>query len=303
MKNIYKFFFSMATILLLSVFNGLFSQTTITQWTFEVDVITPATGSGTAALIGGTSSTFATGNGGGRGWNTSTYPAQGTNSGTGGVQYTVSTSNYKDIIVSWDQRHSNTGANRVRLKYTLNGSTWVDFVATATNAINTKAGVDVGFDNGRYIADAGDTWFVRNANLSAFAGANNNPAFAIRLVSEFVDGTNYAASTPASAYATLGTWRWDNVTFAGTPIVGIDEIAKASMLLGPNPTKGLVNITLPESGMIIRVYNALGQMVYETKPLKKELLLHLANYGKGVFIVESLYEDEKPFARSKVLVQ
>ncbi|MHC1777843.1 MAG: T9SS type A sorting domain-containing protein [Lentimicrobium sp.] len=193
------------------------AQVTIAQWTFTGDVTTPSTGSGTASLIGGTSATFATGFAGSpdRAWNSSGYPMQGEGSGTAGVEFIVSTSGYSNIAVSWDGRHSNTSSNRVRLQYTLNGNDWINFVADAGNAINSSAGADKGFDNGRYIADAGDTWYQRSASFSSIAGASDNAAFAVRMVSEFFDGSGYAAATTTSTYSENGTLRYDNVTFQG----------------------------------------------------------------------------------------
>ena len=195
------------------------AQVTITQWTFEGDVITPSTGSGTAALIGGTTATFATGytgtGTGGRAWNSAAYPAQGTGSGTAGVEFLVSTSGYSAIALSWDGRHSNTSANRLRVQYTLNGTDWEDFEANESNATNTAAGVDKGFDNGRFIADAGDTWYQRSADFSGISGAAGNAAFGVRIVSEFLDGSEYGAATSTSSYSPNGTLRYDNVTFKG----------------------------------------------------------------------------------------
>lgn len=195
------------------------AQVTITQWDFEGDVITPSTGSGTANTVGGTQGAFATGLVGGvasgRAWNTNTYPEQGTASGTAGVEFIVSTAGFTNIGVTWDHRHSNTSANRVRLQYTLNGTTWVNFEASASNATNTAAGVDKGFDNGRYITDAGDTWYQRSASFAGISGAADNPAFAIRIVSEFLNGTEYAAATSTSIYSVNGTFRFDNVTIQG----------------------------------------------------------------------------------------
>jgi hypothetical protein len=212
MKNL-----TVALMVLLSTL--VYGQTTITQWTFEGDVSTPSTGAGTASAIGGVTPSFNTGytgtTTGGRAWHTTGYPAQGSNEATAGTQYNVSTSGFSGIYFTWHQRHSNTSANRVRLQYTLDGTNWSNFVATASNATNTNSGVDAGFDNGRFIADAGDAWFVRTANLGSIAGANNNPLFATRIVSEFVDGANYGASASTSSYGG-GTWRFDNVTFEGT---------------------------------------------------------------------------------------
>lgn len=228
MKKRATFLISMAAVAFIFLSVQLAAQPVIiTQWDFEGDVLTPSIGSGTATNIGGTTYTFATGNGGGRGWNTTNYPAQGTNSGTAGVQFTVSTNGYENILVSWDHRHSNTSANRIRLKYTLNGTDWIDFNATPANAVNTRAGNDVGFDNGRYIADAGDAWFVRSANLGSITGANNNPSFAVRIVAEFVDGINYGAANPTSSYGPAGTWRFDNVTFSGEEITGSTPVKLA----------------------------------------------------------------------------
>jgi hypothetical protein len=53
----------------------------VTQWSFEGDVISPSVGVGMAELLDGTTATFAAGNGGGRGWDSTTYAAQGTESG------------------------------------------------------------------------------------------------------------------------------------------------------------------------------------------------------------------------------
>lgn len=221
---------------------------TITQWNFDDQTTNPSTGTGTAELIGGTTATYAGGlPSTGKGWNTATYPAQGTASGTAGTQYNVSTVGWGQINVSWDQRHSNTSANRIRLQYTLNGTNWVDFVASDANAgnINTTTTVTAGFDNGRYIADDGDKWFNRSANLSSITGANNNPNFAIRIVSEFADGSNYAAAKTTSSYATTGTWRFDNVTISGTPAgPGIPELTTAAVTnITYNSATGGGNVT------------------------------------------------------------
>ncbi len=193
------------------------AQVTIAQWTFTGDVTTPSTGSGTANLVGGTTATFATGFAGSpdRAWNSTGYPLQGEGSGTAGVEYIVSTSGYSNVAVSWDGRHSNTSSNRVRLQYTLNGADWINFVADETNASNSAAGVNKGFDGGRYIADAGDTWYQRTASFAGIPGASDNASFAVRMVSEFFDGSGYAASTATSTYSENGTLRYDNVTFQG----------------------------------------------------------------------------------------
>lgn len=245
MKNYSKLLFA----LLLAIAFGSYeasAQVTITQWNFDQEVVTPTLGSGTAENIGGTSTGWAGGNpSDGRGWNTSAYPEQSTLSGTAGVQFSVSTSGYSDIQVSWDNRNSNTAANRLRVQFTLNGADWTNFEASETNAVNQRLnGTPAGFDEGRFVADTGTIWYNRSIQLTAIAGANNNPAFAVRMVTEFVDGESYGASSPASSYGPSGTIRFDNVTFTGgtgtAPLLVADPAALSGFayLVGEGPSEG-----------------------------------------------------------------
>ncbi|HEX2976400.1 MAG TPA: hypothetical protein VHO68_10725, partial [Bacteroidales bacterium] len=218
------------------------AQVTITEWNFDNETLLPSTGSGTAANIGGTTTAYANGDPDGRAWNTAAYPAQGTGSGTAGVQFTVSTAGYNNINVSWTNRMSNTAANRLRLQYTLNGTDWTDFEASEEIATNTRGGNEVGFDNGTYIADTGTVWFSRSADLTEIAGANNNPSFAIRFVTEFTDGSSYLAATPTSGYGPSGTIRFDNVNFSGitgtAPLITADpgNLSGFTYLVGEGPS-------------------------------------------------------------------
>jgi PKD repeat protein len=227
-KKIYFSVFLLACFFWLS--SAIHAQVVITQWTFEGDVITPSTGSGTASLLGGTTATFATGNGGGRGWNTTTYPVQSTNSGTAGTQFLASTSGYSNIIVSWDHRASGTASRWSQLQYTTNGTTW--------NVLDDN-------DGG---LSPHDTFYPFSFDLSSIPAANDNPNFGVRIVSIFSPlafnqnatlsyGANEAymrANTDAKYppedgvgtgnYAVAGTWRFDNVTISGTEITGATPV-------------------------------------------------------------------------------
>lgn len=245
------------------------SQVTIAQWNFDAETLNPTTGSGVANNVGGTTTAYAGGlPSTGRAWNTATYPEQGIGSGTAGVQFDVSTAGYSNIAVSWDNRMSNTAANRIRLQYTLNGTDWMNFEANSTNATNLRNGEETGFDDGRYIADTGTVWYNRTANLSAISGANNNPQFGVRLVTEFADGSNYVTSSPGATYGPGGTVRVDNFTVTGgagsspmlaaTPssLTGFSYVtgqgpstAQSTTISGANlePAAGDITVTAPAS--------------------------------------------------------
>ncbi|HOE91612.1 MAG TPA: chitobiase/beta-hexosaminidase C-terminal domain-containing protein [Candidatus Cloacimonadota bacterium] len=209
-------------VIMLSV-SLMFAQTSFTQWDFEASNLNPASGTGTLTTLGGISYEFITGftgtGTGGLALQTTGYPAQGTGNKTAGIQAMVSTVGKENIEITWHQRNSNTASSRMCVQYTLDGVNWNDFIANSTNAFNTNTVTnnDSGFDNGLYIIDAGATWFYRKASFASIPEANNNPNFGIKIVSSFEFGTNaYGPANPTGSYATGGTYRYDNLTFAST---------------------------------------------------------------------------------------
>jgi len=202
----------------------------ITQWNFNstpsdnssaTGTLDPNIGAGTASLVG-TTGAFGSGdaNGGSTdpeggsptndsGWQITGFAAQGQDSGNRGVQFQVSTLGYTNIIVTFDQRHSNTSSRFYDGQYTVDGTNWVTAVT--------------------FEANAGDTWFNnRTIDLSAVSAANNNANFGVRVVAVFATGTNaYTASTSTSTYAATGTARFDMVTVNGDVIPTPGAVALA----------------------------------------------------------------------------
>ncbi|MBU6175564.1 MAG: hypothetical protein KGQ60_17280 [Planctomycetes bacterium] len=219
-------FWKILGIAVLILVPGTLQADIITQWTFEGAVITPSTGAGTASLFGGTTATFATGNSGGQGWNTTTYADQSTGSGTRGVQFLASTAGFSDIKLAFDHRASGTASRWAQIDYTLNGGTsWT-----------------TGFWNNNGGLSPHDNFYSFNVDFSSVTGANNNAGFGIRVVSifsplafdqsstlaDFAANTAYMranagavyspnTSTATGDYGTSGTWRFDNVTITGVP--------------------------------------------------------------------------------------
>lgn len=212
------------------------SADVITQWNFNGASATtvpggelsptPSTGFGTASLVGGVTAAASFGSGTVNGgssdpvnttpsnyaWQTTTYAAQGTQNGERGVQFAVSTVGYTNILVHWDQRHSNTSSRWVQLLYTLDGSSY------------SAAGLA---NDGIFEGPAGDTWFNnRTVDLSGIAGAANNANFGIRVVAIFAPGSGgYVASNTGATYSSAGTWRFDMATIEGTLIPAPGAVA------------------------------------------------------------------------------
>ena len=213
------------------------AQTIITQWTFNSNppdgntatgTFAPAVGLGAASCYNVLPAQplveciFANGAGStdpgadNSGWQTRGYQNQGENPGLVGVEFAVDTSNFTGIIVSWDQRHSNTSSRWVNLFYSVDG---VNFVEAPSAPFE---------------GNAGDTWFNdRTVDLSSISAANNNPNFKFRISPVFAPSTSqYVAANSSSTYASTGTHRFDMVTVRGTAVGSIPPTVVATATPG-----------------------------------------------------------------------
>jgi hypothetical protein len=217
--------FSVAWALMLALSNQTRGDI-VTQWNFNSvppdantasGTLTPNVGLGTALLTGGTTGLFASGDASGgstdpavgddSGWQTTTYAPQGQESGLRGVQFNVATIGMENIVITWDQRHSNTSSRFAQLQYSLDGSTFSSVGLLNSGIFEASSG--------------GDIWYNgRSVDLSSISGVADNASFAFRIVAIFdpAIGNAYSASTTSSSYAASGTWRFDMVTINGTVI-------------------------------------------------------------------------------------
>lgn len=266
----------------LTIFTALFSyavfaQTTIVNWDFGTTTTStvPAIGTGTLSLIGGTTYDpdktgvdvgVATVNGTltptetGWGYTIITFPNQGTNNKTAGIQFNMSTVGYENIKFTVDVRHGNKCANTMALQYTVNGG--IDWIDATTFTAN--------------ITD--DTWYHRTYDFSSNTAVNNNANFAVRLVSSFQESTStYMPSNTTSTYATNKGYRFDNVGITGDLLTD-DNITFANMWKVLDNTIMFGDIT-PDN---IEVYDLLGNKLIETIPTS-EITLSL---NKGIYIIK-----------------
>ncbi len=214
-------------IAILMVSTAVTRGATITEWNFDASNLVANIGSGTATNIGGSSTAFAAGNPGGA-WNTSSYPAQSTNSGTAGVVFYVSTLGYSNIVIRFDHRASGTASRWARLDYTADGgATWTPF-----------------WTNGGAISPHDTFYSFTNISLASVPAVNDSTGFGFRIVSIFsplafdqnaslpdypansayMRANAQAVYTPGGGagtgdYGPAGTWRFDNVRITGDAIV------------------------------------------------------------------------------------
>jgi hypothetical protein len=225
---------SVATLTLLAT-----PGNTLARWDFNdtntLMVTAPAAsiGTGMASLINGTTATWSSGTfsdpaglpgAANSGWNTTSYAPQATSNKTSGVQFDVSTLGYQNILLAWEQRHSDTASKYTRLQYSTDGSTFIDGDVFAMPSLN-------------------NSFVFYTSDLSAMPGVNNNPNFAFRIVSEWEataignNNSNYVGSV--TSYSTGGTVRFDLMSVFGN-IYSAPTLASATIsnIIGTTLTYG-----------------------------------------------------------------
>jgi PKD repeat protein len=220
------------------------AQTTLVSWDFNsgndnnvaTGTLSPATGTGTISLIGGTTmGAYVTGHtsdpnsSDNSALNVTNFPAQSTNPKTAGIQINVSTVGYNNISIEFWQRLSNTAANTWVLQYTLDITAptpvWVD---AATYTFTPQP------------TGTGDTWYFRSHNFSSVPGLNNNPNVAFRVVSDFdPNAGQYLAARSTSTYATTGLTRFDMVKISSAVP---SNVSLTNAIYSVNENVGSVNV-------------------------------------------------------------
>jgi hypothetical protein len=207
-----------------SMFLTVVSSNTIALWNFNSKVrdnnastgdIDPAFGAGTATSCGTATNSLNSNvsaassdpdTGDNAKWRFGSFPVNGEGNKTSGAEFHVSTVGYQNISVNWDHYNSATGSRYWRLQYSLDGSTFIDSDFVYTNPAVT-------------------TWAPAGFNLGNIPGINNNPNFAIRIVSEFestatgAGADSYIGTQATGGYGTGGTLWLDMVSFTGDTFV------------------------------------------------------------------------------------
>ena len=137
---------------------------------------------------------------------TTNYPAQGQDPGLAGIVVSVPTTGYRNIVVKFDVRWSNTASKFLAVEYTTDGGASWNRVRTLEARRGDRWHGDTQ-ENGGYGS------LVEIALPSDAAKSEN---FAFRVVTIFDPDTGqYSAAQPGSNYSTRGTLRYDLIEVLG----------------------------------------------------------------------------------------
>jgi len=231
------------TLILLCLIPYLgFSQVSLHKWTFntkdslgnaDATVSTgtriPQLGNGSIQLAGTVINTYSDGVvndssslGDNSGIQLATFPTNGTKRDTSGIVFKMNTSGYCNLFFSWYQRHSASSSKFVKLLYTTDGVNWIQYTGPGTDTTNSL-----------YRSMVSNTFIYRTADFSNVSGVNNNPLFALKIVSTFSpNGSSYLGTT--GNYLTSGTYRFDLVQLKAHPIPQVISPQKLQLISNTN---------------------------------------------------------------------
>ena len=179
------------------------------QWLFDKGndnnpasgTLSPNIGSGTISTAGGTTYVFASGIPNGTSDNsslyTTNYPAQGTASGTAGIEVAVNTTGKSNISVYWWQLNGASSSRYTQFQYSTDGgASWNIADLTKVSTTGTTSLIDPA--NNAFLANTYEVWYYRVLDLSTLTAVNNNPGFRFRIVTVYspfsVNGSYYEST-------------------------------------------------------------------------------------------------------------
>jgi len=136
---------------------------------------------------------------------------------TQGAEFDVSTVNYSNVVFTFDWFTTNQGVHDMQVQYSTNGGgTWSSI--------------------GPILVSATNGWINNNTiDFSSVPAANDNPGFRVRLVSVYdptytgLGAPTYTGASGGQYNNNSGNWRFDRITFTGTPVRSVAPAVTASV--------------------------------------------------------------------------
>lgn len=268
MKKIY----TLVTIVAAS-FVANAQATVITQWDFDnVDPVLaadPTTGTGTFQIIGGvvmnlTNNAMPVGNPStGKAYSITGFPAQGLDSGTAGYQFSLSTTGYENLTLSFDPRSSNTGSKWMQYEMSTDGTTWTV----------------IGNNNGIVAND-----FNNPVSVTLPTSADDQATLTFKIVSIF-EPTTQAYTPVGTSYGTGGAWRIDNLTVTGELITASTKENNIEGLnIFPNPANDVLNITSNSTAdKNVQLFDLTGKKVLDVTTVSQ---VNVSTLKAGIYVAK-----------------
>lgn len=103
-------------------------------------------------------------------------------------------------------------------------------------------------------------------------------------------------------YTTTSLWAWAFVNEPiGTNVLSIDTIEKLTASVYPNPTNGIVNISLKEGSLLkIELYSMTGKLLFEKDLNSDAYALDMGDYSSGLYHMK-VFNQNNDIVNTKIL--
>ena len=103
-------------------------------------------------------------------------------------------------------------------------------------------------------------------------------------------------------YTTFSTWSWAFVNEPiGTNVLSIDTIEKLTASVYPNPTNGIVNISLKEGSLLkIELYSMTGKLLFKKDLNSDTYALDMSDYSSGLYHMK-VFNQNNDIVNTKIL--
>jgi len=167
---------------------------------------------------------------------------------------------------------------------------------TATNALGCISTDDVSIVASPAVTAA----FTSNANLQTLTVSFQNQSTGSNVYEwDFGDGNISSQQNPTHSYAAAGTYTvclramntdgCEAETCADITInsLGVDEFANAGISFFPNPTEGMVNLSLPQGMTVdnVEILDISGKMVYQNQ-MNNSTSFTIQELSSGVYVLQ-----------------
>ncbi|MFN8442074.1 MAG: proprotein convertase P-domain-containing protein [Caldilineaceae bacterium] len=184
----------------------------------------PVSGNGTIGVIGTANGNFLSGatfDPDDSSYEAKKFPSQSTANLSTGIEFTLSTVGYKNIVLEFQRRHSSNAPNRLAIQYSINGGNLITHTFVTAN-------------NGQE-----NTFIPTTIDLSSVTALNEKANVKFRIVGAFAEGTTqYEPTRSASPYSPLSSSiRFDELYVRGDAAAA--ATSTPTKTLTPTPTNTL----------------------------------------------------------------
>jgi len=98
------------------------------------------------------------------------------------------------------------------------------------------------------------------------------------------------------------SWDLDGISWVDPCVNGIEDEVAFNLEIFPNPASNVLTFSSSQIIENLKVYNVLGEIIYNTTPSLTDLSLDVSNWSRGVYLIEAITTEGVDVSR-KIVVE